>query len=112
MGKGGARRVRDQLISFLKPHLLPPLAGQSIPAVSAYRRLLAAAQIAPGSAKALAVWNCHLRDHPAHVSENRSACRTAEIEGQDCPANGLPAAENACHVDAAHQSAEPVTNAA
>ena len=80
----GSRREPDQgheALHALRQDRLLALAGQPVPALPAHGRLLAAACAAARGTEALALARRDLRDHPAHLREDRRARRGAE--GQD-----------------------------
>ena len=68
---------------------LPPLGSQSVPALPAYRRLLAVAPAPPGRAPPLAVAQCDVRNQPPRLPQDRGAHRGTQIPHQDRPAFSL-----------------------
>ena len=101
-----------QALHQVRPHLLSPRGGKSVPPFPPHRRLLATAVIAWHRAKTFPLARCHLRDHRAVVSENCGARRRAQIAHPYRPADSLPATINARPTAGEHKSAEPVIGAA
>jgi DDE family transposase len=61
----------------LRPHLLPPLGGQSVPPVPSHGGLLAPARTQGRCAETLNLAHSDLRDHPLRVPQDRCAHRRA-----------------------------------
>ena len=91
---------------------LPPLGSQPVPALPAYRRLLAVAPASPGCAPPLAVAQGDVRNHPPRLPQDRGAHRGTQIPRQDRPALGLSISASPRVDGRPDQSPRPLTRAA
>ena len=109
------RREPDQgheALHALRQDGVLALAGQSVQALPARRRLLAAAQPAQRGTEAFALAQRDVRDDPAHVREGRGARRGIEGQDQARLPGQLPAGGDARGDDRRHYHARPLTDAA
>ena len=74
----GKSHQRPQALHKIRSHLMPPLGGQSIQAVSPHRRLLAAARTARRGAKAIQVAHRHIRDYSPVIPQDRRLHRAVK----------------------------------
>src|SRR5437764_6550865 len=87
----GESHQGHEALHALRPHLLPPLGGQSVPPVPSHGGLLAPARTQGRRAKTLNLAHSNLRDHPLHVPQDRCAHPRAQDPHQDGAALKLSA---------------------
>src|SRR5438270_508458 len=87
----GESHQGHEALHALRPHLLPPLGGQSVPPVPSHGGLLAPARTQGRRAKTLNLAHSNLRDHPLHVPQDRCAHPRAQDAHQDGAALKLSA---------------------
>src|SRR5262245_47707641 len=87
----GESHQGHEALHALRPHLLPPLGGQSVPSVPSHGGLLALARTQGRRAKTLNLAHSNLRDHPLHVPQDRCAHPRAQDPHQDGAALKLSA---------------------
>ena len=85
----GKHDQRAQALHQVRPHLVPPLGSQPVPAVPAQRRLLVAASTPPGRAPEIAVAQGDLRNAAPRLPQDRRAYRGAQVPRAHCPADRL-----------------------
>lgn len=88
------------------------MGSQSVPAVSAYRGLLAPAQVEKGGTQKIKMERGVIRDHPQVIPENRGTGRAAQVKDQDCLPDSLPEPVYDDLAGSAHRCSKPVTGAA
>src|SRR6266702_4790632 len=87
----GESHQGHEALHALRPHLLPPLGGQSVPPVPSHGGLLALARTQGRRAKTLNLAHSNLRDHPLLVPQDRCAHPRAQDPHQDGAALKLSA---------------------
>ena len=101
-----------QALHQIRPHVVPPLGSQPVPAVPAQRRLLAAASVAPDRAAALAVAQGDVRDAAPGVPQDRRAHRGTQVPHHDRPAFRLSLSQGHDRDGRLHRRPRPLNRAA
>ena len=101
-----------QALHQVRPHLVPSLGSQPVPAFPPHRRLLAAASAPPGHAPEIAVAQGHIRNPAPSLPQNRRAHRGAQVPRQDRPAFGLSISQDHDLNGRLHRRPRPMIQAA
>src|SRR5262249_12702712 len=87
----GESHQGHEALHALRPHLLPPLGGQSVPPVPSHGGFLALARTHGRRAKTLTLAHSTLRDHTLTAPQARCAHPRAQVPDQDAAALKLSA---------------------